>query len=90
MKRYDSPSVKLEGFTPVTYDMLATLVEDWWGHPPLSFARPTVVPLEHAAALYFVLRRLRDDAFPRGKWATIQHLEALIDEAVALNAEAVA
>jgi hypothetical protein len=71
--------VRLAGFTPPTYDFLAEIVEEQWGHPKLSHARPTVVPFEHAAALYFLLRATPEDEFPNGKWATIQHLEGLLD-----------
>ncbi len=74
--------MRLSGFTPSTYDLLAGLAEDHWGHPALSHARPTVLPLESAAALFFVLRVLDDAQFPSGKWATIQHLEALITAAL--------
>jgi hypothetical protein len=77
----DSDSVTLRGFTPPTYDLLAQMVDDAWGHPKLSHARPTVIPFEHAAALWFVLRTMPDETFPGGKWATLQHLEALVLDA---------
>ena len=73
--------VRLGGFTPLTYDLLSRIVEERWGHPALSHSRPTVIPLESAAALYFVLRAMPDEEFPGGKWATIQHLGSLLDEA---------
>ena len=74
-------SVKLSGFTPRTYDLVAAIAEELWGHPALSHARPTVIPFESAAALCFVLRSLPDERFPGGKWATIQHLESLVEAA---------
>jgi hypothetical protein len=70
--------VCLEGFTPTTYDFVSTIVEDRYGHPKMSHARPTVIPFESAATLYFVLRATPDGEFPSGKWGTIQHLENLI------------
>jgi len=79
--------VRLSGFTPTTYDFVAGIVEDRWGHPPLSHSRPTVIPLESAAALYFVLRVTPDEGFPGGKWATVQHLEGLIEDAVASSTQ---
>lgn len=80
-------SVKLTGFTPSTYDLVAGLAEEMYGHPALSHARPTVIPFESAAAVWFVLRALPDDRFPGGKWATVQHLEGLIDAARAKTGE---
>jgi hypothetical protein len=37
--------------------------------------------LEHAAYLWFLLRQAEDNIqyFPRGKWATLQTLEGLLD-----------
>lgn len=73
------PSVRLSGFTPTTYDFLSSFVEEQWGHPALSHSRPTVIPFEPAAALYFILRATPDQEFPGGKWATLQHLESVIE-----------
>lgn len=72
--------VRLDGFTPTTYDFLATIIETCWGHPTGSFQRPTTIPFESAAGLFFILRGTDDAAFPGGKWATIQHLEEVIDD----------
>lgn len=45
----------------------------------------TWLTLDHAASLFFRLRHQLDtaDVFPKGKWASIQLLETLIDKAVA-------
>jgi hypothetical protein len=75
----DVHDVTLRGFTPRTYDFLAALVEDHWGHPMNDFTKPSPIPFGSAAELFFVLRAMPDDFFPGGKWATIQHLETLID-----------
>lgn len=72
--------VRLAGFTPPTYDFVAGIVEEAFGHPPLSHARPTVIPFTSAAALFFILRAWPEGDFPGGKWATIQHLEGLIED----------
>lgn len=74
--------VRLSGFTPPTYDLVAGITEERWGHPALSHARPTVIPFESACALWFVLRGMADEEFPGGKWATLQHLESLIESEV--------
>lgn len=52
-----------------------------WGHPMNDFTRPSSIPFPSATELYFVLRVTPDGEFPGGKWATIQHLETLLDEA---------
>jgi hypothetical protein len=71
--------VHLHGFTPKTMDWLAGIIEHEFGHPR---GKDGWVPLPSAAALYFLLRSLSEDAFPGGKWATVQHLETLIIAAV--------
>lgn len=73
--------VELAGFTPSTQAWLNDIIEGAWGHPPGSPARPATIPLTSAATLYFLLRVVDDINFPGGKWATIQHLESLIEEA---------
>ena len=45
------------------------------------------IPVERACYLVFFLKSLPDDQrknFPRGKWATIQYLEGLIEEQMKL------
>ncbi len=76
-----SLDVRLTGFTPSTYPFVAGLAEEAYGHPAGSFVRPAVIPFAHAAALFFVLRGWPQNEFPGGKWATIQHLEDLIERA---------
>lgn len=78
-----SESVRLSGFTPTSYDFVSRLAEDRFGHPAGSYARPTVIPIESAATLFFLLRLAPDDEFPAGKWAVIQHLEGLIETSLA-------
>lgn len=80
--------VRLEGFTLSTYDFIAQIVEDRFGHPAGSHLRPTVIPFESAATLFFVLRYTPESEFPGGKWATIQHLESLIIAQCAATVEA--
>lgn len=42
------------------------------------------IDLPTCAAIYFLLKRSPDnpDLFPKGKWATLQRMEQLIDEAI--------
>ena len=43
------------------------------------------IPLERAAWMFFVLRAAEDDPayFPKGKWATIQRIEQMLNEEAA-------
>ena len=63
--------VCLKKFTPLTEKWLKDI-----------FELQTYIPAETAALLFFALRRMDDDLFPNGKWATIQLLESLIEEAI--------
>ena len=58
-------------------------VEQGW--PELN---PWIEP-EQAALLFCRLRNTPDsqDTFPTGKWATIQRIEGLLEEAVAMDME---
>jgi hypothetical protein len=44
----------------------------------------TWITIEQAAVMFFYLRKIDDwpEVFPKGKWASIQLLETLIDEAI--------
>lgn len=79
-------SVKLSGFTPSTYDFIAGFIEEWHGTPALSFARPTYVQVGVAAEAFFRFRAMPESVFPGGKWATLQHLEGLIEAALRQDA----
>ena len=69
--------ISLEGFTSDTYDFIAEEIEGIWG---MSFDPGECLTPSNAAYLFFRLRATPDDYFPGGKWATIQHLETLIDD----------
>ena len=43
------------------------------------------ISFERASALFFLLRKIPDEDFPRGKWATIQFLEAWLDKEAAIH-----
>jgi hypothetical protein len=55
-----------------------------WG-----ITEPCTMRFEVAAALFFELRALPDipESFPKGKWASIQTLEAIIDRRAQLLVE---
>jgi len=72
--------VRLDGFIPTTWDALRDLFEALGAH--VKESQPTLVTVECAAASFFVLRFLPESYFPGGKWATIQHLEGLIEARV--------
>lgn len=73
--------VRLRGFTPSTLDYLA---EALGVKPNLSemTALEDGITGKRAIGLLAWLREVPDDLFPGGKWATIQHLEALIAQAI--------
>lgn len=68
--------VRIEGFTEPTAKWLGEIIESLWGTPPPHLT------VEQASALYFIIRAQPDDVFPGGKWATVQHLEGLIEQTV--------
>jgi hypothetical protein len=71
--------VDSQWFTPVSKPWIKQLVEELNGSP----SGDSIIAADTAALLFFILRQLPDDAFPGGKWATIQHLENQIDKCVA-------
>lgn len=72
------PVIPLDGFSSATRSFIARVIVHKWG---LSMSiRPKAVSFEVAAALFFILRDMDDADFPGGKWATIQHLESLLNE----------
>ena len=64
---------------------LAIILEDLDGHD----GRLDNSTLENWAWIYFQLKEMPDmpDYFPRGKWATIQHIEGLLTEASQTSVE---
>jgi len=72
----DHTRIPLVGFTPGTLDFLAE-------RAGLEPTEAVADGIPRRSALHFVheLRATDDDAFPGGKWATIQHLESLIGAA---------
>ena len=73
----DTDYVRIEGFTLATHEWLIRLVESEYGGDP-----KLLVNFDYASSLFFRLRKLPDDAFPGGKWATLQHLESCIEDAI--------
>lgn len=67
--------------TKPTWDFLRRVIEDGFG-AHIKDSQPTLVTVETAAALFFLLRKLPGERFPGGKWATIQHLEGLVEKTV--------
>lgn len=78
--RFDSDDVCLVGFTDHTYTFIANIIDEHFGHPMNDPSLPSTIPFASASELFFLLRGVPDEEFPGGKWATIQHLENLIDE----------
>ena len=69
-------------FLPATYRGLERFVEDTMGWAVLEegYLRG---PVERWAMLYFRLKKAEDrpEWFPSGKWATVQRVERLLEEA---------
>lgn len=75
-------SISLSDFLPKAQDGIVAFCADNDCAAIVIDARP-LVPIEQWALLYFKLRKAKDRAewFPSGKWATLQRLEQLLEEA---------
>jgi hypothetical protein len=73
-------SISLSDFLPKTQQGMAVFCDD---NECLGLI-DTRAPLNQWALLYFKLRKAKDRAewFPSGKWATLQRLEQLLEDAV--------
>lgn len=69
--------IYLDKFSPPTREALSRYFAD---HSDFS---GSIISSETAAWLYFLLRNEVDteELFPKGKWATLQVLEAMLDQA---------
>jgi hypothetical protein len=76
--------VKGRGVSILRLDSLSLETREAWG-----IKEPYVMRFDEAAALFFKLRAMPDtpQSFPKGKWASIQALEGVIDRRAQLVVE---
>ena len=67
----------LSDFTPETR---LAIVNYWKLRNWEEIETNSLILPEFAALMWFRLRAAPDEIFPRGKWATLQHLESLIEK----------
>jgi hypothetical protein len=84
MTKMAAEILKVKGVSVLRFDTLSEETREAWG-----IKEPYVMRFEEAAAMFFRLRQLRDTPqnFPKGKWASIQAFEAIIDRRAELQVE---